>query len=77
MQLDQSKRIAMNALKTEQPVDSHKLDRLGLIGIGWAVGKGYAAYRGDGTFALTFDGLSYINSNKNFLNGGTSDDEQD
>jgi hypothetical protein len=75
MQLDQSKRIAMNALKTEQPVDSHKLDRLGCIGIGWAVGSGYASYRGDGRFAITFDGLNYANANKTFLAGGDSVDD--
>jgi hypothetical protein len=67
MNIDQSKRIAMNALRAEKPVDSHDLDRLGCIGLGWAVGMGYAAYRGEGTFALTFEGLSYINANRGFL----------
>jgi hypothetical protein len=76
MQLDQSKRIAMNELRTEQPVDSYNLGRLGLIGLGWAVGMGYAAYRGEGTFALTFEGLSYINANRAFLAGGDTPDDE-
>jgi hypothetical protein len=59
--IDIAKKEAMKLLGTEKRVNiisTPGIEKTTLVGLGWAVGKGYAIYHGDGDFLITFTGLS-------------------